>query len=85
MSPRFGNKGPGKDRAGRGFRRTATDTVALPGDAKIVGDAGTHGVSSFAAADLVIPSHITVEALESYLEEIFHAWATPERLEVRRL
>ncbi len=35
--------------------------------------------------DLVIPSHITVEALESYLEEIFHEWAAPERPEVRRL
>jgi hypothetical protein len=37
------------------------------------------------AEDLVIPSHIPVEALESYLEEIFHEWATPERPEVRRL
>jgi hypothetical protein len=34
---------------------------------------------------VVIPPHISVEGLESYLEEIFHEWSTPERPQVRRL
>lgn len=45
-----------------------------------LGADGKRGVEN-----LVIPSHIGVEALESYLEEIFHEWATLERSKVRRL
>jgi hypothetical protein len=37
------------------------------------------------AEEVVIPPHISVEGLESYLEEIFHEWSTPERPQVRRL